>query len=368
MTDAIETLKRTMQRIEGILCAFDVPNKELELAAMEQETLSPGFWDDNERAQRIMRRQAALRDQVTPWRTLETRTHDALELSHLIDDEAAPDAALVEEIEREASEIAADYDAMEFKVALGGEHDGSDAILSIFAGAGGTESQDWAEMLFRMYLRWADQQGFQSDIIDRTEGEQAGIKSATIEIAGPYAYGYLKSEKGPHRLVRISPFDSSSRRHTSFAGVDVMPVLDDDVAIEIDPNDVEMDVFKASGAGGQHVQKNSTAVRLVHKPTGIVVTCQNERSQTQNREQAMKVLRSKLYEVEQERLEEERARIAGSHKTAEWGNQIRSYVLHPYQMVKDHRTNAETSNTQAVLDGELTLFTNAYLKHQLGDE
>lgn len=314
-----------------------------------------------------MRRIATLHQEVKPWRKLEQRVKDALELAELAILEEENDPDLAAELEHEANAIATAYEKMEFQLALSGEHDASDAILTIFAGAGGTESQDWAEMLLRMYLRWADQNNYQVDVLDRMVGDQAGIKSTTLEIQGEYAYGYLKGEKGPHRLVRLSPFDSQNRRHTSFAGIDVMPLLNDDVEIKIDPNEIEMDVYRASGAGGQHVQKNSTAVRLVHKPTGIVVTCQNERSQLQNREMAMKILKSRLYDLEQKRLEEERAKIAGVHKQAEWGNQIRSYVLHPYQMVKDHRTKVETSNTQAVLDGELGLFINGYLKSQLGE-
>lgn len=333
---------------------------------MEQESLGPGFWQNNDAAQQVMRRIARLQQSITPWRKLEQRVSEALELAELMDLEEEKDPDLIAELKREAEATATDYEKMEFRIALSGEHDPSAAILTIFAGAGGTESQDWAEMLLRMYLRWADQNRYQVDVIDRMEGDQAGIKSVTLEIQGEYAYGYLKGEKGPHRLVRISPFDSQNRRHTSFAGIDVMPLLNDDVEVHIEPNDVEMDVYRASGAGGQHVQKNSTAVRLVHKPSGIVVTCQNERSQLQNREMAMKILKSRLYDLEQKRLEEERAKIAGVHKQAEWGNQIRSYVLHPYQMVKDHRTKVETSATQAVLDGDLNLFINAYLKNQLG--
>lgn len=313
-----------------------------------------------------MRRIASLQQQVTPWRELELRVKDALELAEMAALEEERDPDLVAELKAEAETIASTYKQMEFQVALSGEHDANSAILTIFAGAGGTESQDWADMLLRMYLRWADQNDYQTEIVDHMEGDHGGTKSAALEIQGEYAYGYLKSEKGPHRLVRISPYDSQNRRHTSFAGIDVMPILNDGVQIEIDPNEIDMDVYRASGAGGQHVQKNSTAVRLIHKPTGIVVTCQNERSQLQNREMAMKILKSRLYDLEQKRLEQERAKIAGAHTQAEWGNQIRSYVLHPYQMVKDHRTKVETSNTQGVLDGKLDLFIDSYLKSLVG--
>ncbi len=314
-----------------------------------------------------MRRVTTLKQQIEPWQALRQRTQDAIDLAELSLDEADTDDGLKADLQADAEAIDKQYDDMEFQVALSGERDSSNVLLSIHAGAGGTESQDWAEMLLRMYLRWADQNGYNVALIDQTDGEQAGIKSVTLEISGPYAYGYLKSEKGTHRLVRISPFDSASRRHTSFVGVEVMPELPDDVNIEIDEKDIEMDQYRASGAGGQHVQKNSTAIRLVHKPTGIMVTCQNERSQMQNREMAMKVLKSRLYELERQKMEEERAKIAGTYKTAEWGNQIRSYVLHPYQMVKDHRTEAETANTQSVLDGDIGMFINAYLKSKLGE-
>ncbi|RME42685.1 MAG: peptide chain release factor 2, partial [Chloroflexi bacterium] len=241
-----------------------------------------------------------------------------------------------------------------------------DAILAIHAGAGGTESQDWAQMLLRMYLRWAQNHGYRTEVIDQTEGEEAGIKSVTVQVSGRYAYGYLKAERGVHRLVRLSPFDASNRRHTSFALVEVMPLIDDDIEIEIDPNDLRIDTFRASGAGGQHVNKTSSAVRIVHEPTGIVVQCQNERSQLQNRETAMRVLRARLLELELEKREEEQARLKGEHVDAGWGNQIRSYVLHPYQMVKDHRTGYETGKAQAVLDGDLDPFILAYLKSQVG--
>jgi len=249
---------------------------------------------------------------------------------------------------------------------MSGEHDRKDAILSIYAGAGGTESQDWAEMLLRMYLRWAERRGFRTEIISETEGEEAGLKSVTVEVKGPYAYGYLQSEHGVHRLVRLSPFDNAHRRHTSFALVEVIPDIADEVDITIHPDDIRMDVFRASGHGGQNVQKNATAVRLTHIPTGIVVVCQNERSQVQNRERAMAVLKSRLYALEQQRLEEERAKLRGEHISAGWGNQIRSYVLHPYQMVKDLRTGWETGNPSAVLDGDLDGLIEAYLHYKVG--
>ena len=250
---------------------------------------------------------------------------------------------------------------------LSGEYDSNDAVLAIHAGAGGTESQDWAEMLQRMYLRWADRAGMKTEVLDQMPGEEAGIKSTTISVAGRHAYGLLKSERGVHRLVRISPFDASARRHTSFALVEVSPILEDDVAVEIRDEDLRVDVFRSSGAGGQHVNKTSSAVRMVHEPSGIIVTCQNERSQAQNRATALKILRARLLELELERRETEQARLKGKHVEAGWGNQIRSYVLQPYQMVKDHRTDHEVGNPQAVLDGALDDFMDAYLRDQVGE-
>ena len=303
-----------------------------------------------------------MREQVEQWETLYRRASDALELYQMAED----DPGLLTELEQEAAALEDEYQKGEFALALGGPHDADPAIISIHAGAGGTEAQDWAQMLLRMYLRWAEKHGYKTTITDMTEGEEAGIKSVTVEIDGPYAYGYLKAEKGTHRLVRLSPFDSANRRHTSFAKVEVMPVLDENIDVEINPKDIEIEVYLSGGAGGQNVQKNATAVRIRHLPTGLVVTCQNERSQTQNRESAMRVLRGRLYEIEQERLDEEKAKLKGENVQANFGAQIRSYVLHPYQMVKDLRTDVETGNTAAVLDGDLDSFMQAWLKQQVG--
>lgn len=311
-----------------------------------------------------MRELAALREQVETWDQLAGRVEDALAMLELA--EEADDQALAAEAAAEADQIQEDFARLEFRLAMSGPYDRNNAILSVHAGAGGTEAQDWAQMLMRMYLRWAERRGYQTTITDMLEGEEAGIKTVTIEVEGPWAYGYLKAERGVHRLVRISPFDASARRHTSFALVEVLPMLEDDIEIEIKPEDIRMDVYRSGGAGGQHMQKNSTAVRLTHIPTGIVVTCQNERSQLQNRESAMRVLRGKLFDIELQKLEAEQARLKGKHVEAGWGNQIRSYVLQPYQMVKDLRTGVETSNTTAVLDGEIDLFIEAWLKEQLG--
>lgn len=298
-----------------------------------------------------------VRNEVESWRGFSRRLHDALELAEL-DDES-----LRGELETEVAVIETELEKRSFTAMLSGRYDHDSAILAIHAGAGGTDSQDWAAMLERMYLRWAEARGYEAEIFDYTEGEEAGIKSVTIAVNGEYAYGYLRSEKGVHRLVRLSPFDAAHRRHTSFALVEVLPqVAMDEAEIEIDPGEIKMDVYRSSGAGGQNVQKNATAVRLTHIPTGIVVTCQNERSQTQNREFAMKILRARLLQLKQAEKEEERAILRGEYTKAEWGSQIRSYVLHPYQMVKDHRTDHETGNAQAVLDGDLDEFMEAYLR------
>jgi len=311
-----------------------------------------------------MRELAGLRQRTEQWDAFARRVGDAQELLEmaLLDE----DEEMLAELAREVAALEKELSRQEFQLALSGPHDAGDAILSIHAGAGGTEAQDWAEMLLRMYTRWAEHKGYEVEITDMTAGEEAGIKSVTLAVKGPYAYGHLKAERGVHRLVRISPFDASARRHTSFALVEVLPVLEDDIEIEINPNDLRVDVFRSAGAGGQHVQKNATAVRIVHLPTGIVVQCQNERSQHQNREMAMRILRGKLYTLQQEKREQEMARLKGKHVEAGWGNQIRSYVLQPYQMVKDLRTGYETGNVQAVLNGDLDAFIEAYLNMQVG--
>jgi len=264
-------------------------------------------------------------------------------------------------------EAAKELGGLEFRLLLGEEYDDYDAILAVHAGAGGTDSQDWTEMLLRMYLRWAEGRDYETRILDSSAGEEAGLKSATIEVSGRYAYGYLKAERGVHRLVRLSPFDAAHRRHTSFALVEVMPAIEDQVEIKMTPDDLRIETFRASGPGGQHVQKSSTAVRITHLPTGVVATCQNERSQSQNKAMAMKVLRSRLLELELRKREEEQARLKGEHVEAGWGNQIRSYVLHPYTMVKDHRTGYEVGDVEAVLNGEIDEFIEAYLKSQVNE-
>lgn len=304
---------------------------------------------------------SALREEVEDWQTFNQRIQDTLELARLEDEGLWPE--LSEELKAFESELG----RRELRAMLSGEHDRGDALLAIHAGAGGTDSQDWADMLQRMYLRWAEAKGFKTEILDLSEGEEAGIKSVTIAVNGRYAFGNLKSEKGVHRLVRLSPFDAAHRRHTSFALVEVLPAVEDIGEVKINPDDLRIDVYRSAGAGGQNVQKNMTAVRITHLPTGLVVTCQNERSQAQNRENAMRVLRARLLEILEKEKAQELADLRGEYTKAEWGSQIRSYVLHPYQMVKDHRTEHEVGNAQSVLNGNLDSLIEAYLRENVGN-
>lgn len=322
----------------------------------------PDFWNNPERAKKISQEATLIKTEVEGHEKLEEQVTDLIDYLDMAIDEG--DTDLADEIESQYHTLIKEIEKREVRLLLSGEYDNCNAIVTFHAGAGGTEAQDWTQMLIRMYTRWAEQNGFHINIMDMQPGDEAGIKSAAFTIEGEFAYGYLKSEKGVHRLVRISPFDAAARRHTSFTAVDVMPELPDDVDIEINMDDVRVDYFRASGAGGQHVNKTSSAVRMTHIPTGIVVQCQNERSQMQNREMCMKYLRAKLFELEQEKQAKLKAEIGGEHQAIEWGSQIRSYVFHPYTMVKDHRTNVETGNIQAVMDGDLDMFIEGYLQQQ----
>jgi peptide chain release factor 2 len=340
---------------------FDIPEKELRIRELEKESLRDGFWNDPEKASGILREKSRLTDAVEKWRKQKSSVEDLGMLSEIASEEQ--DEGIQEEIRSDLEALNAAVREDELKMMLGSEQDHMNAILSIHAGAGGTEAQDWAEMLLRMYLRWAERRGFEATIIDYLPGDEAGLKSVTWTLRGEYAFGYAKAEIGIHRLVRISPFDAGARRHTSFASVFVYPEVDDRIVVEIDEKDLRIDTYRSTGAGGQHVNKTDSAVRLTHLPTGIVVQCQNERSQHKNKAMAMKYLRSRLYEMKLREQNEKLDEINKTKKEIAWGSQIRSYVMHPYKMVKDHRTNVETGNVNRVLDGDIDDFIEAYLLH-----
>ncbi|MBU0494266.1 MAG: peptide chain release factor 2 [Chloroflexi bacterium] len=340
-------------------------DKQQQIAQLEEQVAQPDLWNDPNQAQDLMRSLSDLKYDVDLWTGLATRAQEALDLLDLTDEE--DDESLVPDIQTETLALGRELDKLEFRLLLSGPYDKRNAIMGFHAGAGGTDAQDWAEMIQRMYLRWADRRGFESQVLSQSFGEEAGIKSAIVEIVGGYAYGYLRAERGVHRLVRQSPFNADRLRQTSFALVEVWPEVERDLEVEIRPEDISFAFFRSSGPGGQHMQKNDTAVRLTHHPTGIVISCESERSQLQNREAALRVLRARLLALERRRQREEQEALRGEHISAEWGNQMRSYVLHPYSLVKDHRTDYETSNTVAVLDGDLDAFIEAYLQSQVGE-
>ncbi|MBQ1897870.1 MAG: peptide chain release factor 2 [Ruminococcus sp.] len=353
-------LEAMKPEIDDLASALGLGQMRSEIQQLENRAAEPGFWDDMDNSQKILQRTANLKAKVEKYEKLEARYEDALALIELGDE--AEDESLIEEAQSELDGIRAEIDRQRLETLLTGEYDKNNAILTFHAGSGGTEAQDWAEMLYRMYTRWATAHGFNVKEIDYLDGDEAGLKSAVLLIEGENAYGYLKSEAGVHRLVRVSPFDSAGRRHTSFSSLEVMPEINDDIKVEIPPEEIKMDVYRASGAGGQKVNKTSSAVRLTHIPTGIVVASQVERSQYQNRDVAMKMLVSKLMEIKEREHLEKIEDIKGVQKEITWGSQIRSYVFMPYTLVKDHRTSYETGNINAVMDGDLDGFINAYLK------
>ena len=340
--------------------AMGIASLKIEIERLEAQTAEPGFWDDVDNSQKISRKLSQMKNSVEKYEGLKAEYDDTLMLIELADEEG--DVSLIYEIQSSTDHVLETVEQMRLSTLLIGEYDKNNAILTFHAGAGGTEAQDWVQMLHRMYLRWAERHGFTAETVDFLDGEEAGLKSAVVRIEGENAYGYLKSEKGVHRLVRVSPFDASGRRHTSFASLEVMPEIGDDIEIDIRPEDIKMDVYRSSGAGGQHINKTSSAVRLTHIPTGIVVACQNERSQFQNRDMAMKMLKSKLIEIKEREHLDKIEDIKGVQKEIAWGSQIRSYVFMPYTLVKDHRTDFENGNINAVMDGDIDGFINAYLK------
>ena len=359
MDNIISQLRGFKSQIAELMGRIDIADKARQIECLEDEASQSDFWDDPAAAQRVMQQLSKLKQQVETWRALAERIADALELAEIADDD------MQIELEAETMALSELVETMSLQAMLSGDYDSEDAIFAIHAGAGGVDAQDWAEILERMYLRWMEQNGYKAEILDRSGGDEAGLKSVTVSVKGDFAYGYLQSEEGVHRLVRLSPFDSAHRRHTSFAKVELWPDVQSEIEIEVADKDIRIDTFRASGAGGQHVQKNDTAVRITHLPTGVVVQCQNQRSQAQNRDRAMQILKARLFEMERARQEAEMAELKGENVDAGWGNQIRSYVLHPYQMVKDHRTSIEMGNTASVLDGNLNQFIEAYLRQKV---
>ncbi|QZT33933.1 peptide chain release factor 2 [Caldalkalibacillus thermarum TA2.A1] len=361
-----QELTALAQRLSNIRGSLDLPKKEARIQELEQVMSAPDFWNDQNKAQAIISEANALKQQVEQMNKLHSQFEEIEVMLELAEEE--DDESLVQEAGQAVRKLKDEASQFELELLLNEPYDKNNAILELHPGAGGTESQDWASMLLRMYTRWAESKGFKVETLDYLPGDEAGVKSVTLLIKGHNAYGYLKAEKGIHRLVRISPFDASGRRHTSFVSCNVMPEMDDNVEIEIRQEDLKIDTYRSSGAGGQHVNTTDSAVRITHLPTGIVVTCQSERSQIKNREKAMKILKARLYEKHIEEQQKKLAELKGEQKEIGWGNQIRSYVFHPYSMVKDHRTNVETGNVQAVMDGEIDLFIDAYLRSKLSDK
>lgn len=341
---------------------LDLDARKIEVAALEQETTDPDFWKDPERARKESQKLSELKEEVEGWSVLAASVKDLSELVDIAEQER--DASVLRDAETQAADLEREYRNLEFSMLFSGPHDASNAVVGIHAGAGGTDAQDWAEMLLRMYLRYAEQRGWKTAVLDESRGTEAGIKSVTFTVNGRFAYGHFKGEAGVHRLVRLSPFNADHLRQTSFALVEVLPEFDETVDVEIDPKDLRIDTFTSSGKGGQSVNTTYSAVRIVHEPTGITVSCQNERSQRQNKETAMKILKAKLLKLKEEELLKERKELRGEYHSAEWGNQIRSYVLQPYRLVKDVRTGVETSDTDGVLNGNLDPFIEAFLRKQ----
>ena len=354
------TLSTYDETLKEVKDSLDLENKERRITELDKSMEEPGFWDDPERSTKTVREAKNLKDTVDGYKHLEQQYEDIQVMIEMGYEENDP--AMIPEIQEMLDEFVKELEELRTKTLLSGEYDGCNAILKLNAGAGGTEAMDWCSMLYRMYQRWADKKGFTTEVLDFLDGDEAGLKSITLQVNGENAYGYLKSEKGVHRLVRISPFNSAGKRQTSFVSCDVMPDIEEDLDVEINPDDLRIDTYRSSGAGGQHINKTSSAIRITHLPTGIVVQCQNERSQFQNKDKAMQMLKAKLYLLKQQENAEKLSDIRGDVKDINFGNQIRSYVMQPYTLVKDHRTNAENGNVNAVMDGDIDLFISAYLK------